>query len=63
MPKMKKYYKDNERFIKTRNRQRKTNYRKTATFYKVEWTAEQERLVLEHSMTDTELSSIIGHYV
>ncbi len=63
MPKMKKNYKDNDRFIETRNRQRKRYYRKTATFCKVEWTAEQEKLVLEHSMTDTELSAIIGHSV
>lgn len=63
MPNRKEKYKDMEKFRKTRNSQRKGYYDKTAKYAPSPWTLEQDKKVLEHSITDTELSEIIGHSV
>ena len=63
MPNRKKSYKDMVRFTKTRNAQRKRYYDKTALYEPSSWTSEQDKLVLEHSLSDTELSTLIGHSV
>ena len=63
MPKMKNRYKDPKKFLKTRNAQRQRYYSKTAVYEPSYWTPEQDQLVLEHAITDTELSAKIGHSV
>lgn len=63
MPNRRKRYKDMEKFRKTRNAQRKRYYDKTSIYPPSRWTAEQDEKVLEHSITDSELSKIIGHSV
>lgn len=63
MPIRKKSYKDMDRFNKTRNAQRKRYYDKTAIYEPSRWTSEQDKLVLEHTVSDTELSTLIGHSV
>ncbi len=63
MPNRKKAYSDMEKFKRTRNVQRQRYYSKTAIYGYNQWTSEQDRMVLEHKITDTELSVIIGHSV
>ena len=63
MPNRKKYYADMEKFRKTRKAQRKKYYDKTAIYKPSNWTLEQDKMVLEHTITDTELSAKIGHSV
>ena len=63
MPNRKKRYKDMERFRETRYSQRKRYYAKTAGYTPHPWTLEEDKLVLEHSVTDTALSQIIGRSV
>ena len=63
MPLRKEKYKDMEKLRNTRNSQRKRYYDKTATYAPIPWTLEQDKAVLEHSITDTELSKIIKHSV
>ena len=64
MPKNKMHYKDEEKYKKVRNAQRKRYYRKTANKYPIRpWTAYEDRKVLEHSITDTELSALIERSV
>ena len=63
MPNRKKSYKDMEKFLKTRNAQRSRYYDKTAVYEPNPWTPYQDKLVLEHIITDSELSSLIGHSV
>ena len=52
-----------EKFRKTRNAQRKRYYAKTAKYKGRPWTAEEDKAVLAHNVTDTELSSIIERSV
>lgn len=59
----KKNYKDMDKFRRTRNAQKKRYYAKTAIYAPRRWTYEEEMMVLEHSITDTELSSKIGRSV
>ena len=63
MPLRKDKYKDMEKFRNTRNAQRKRYYDKTAKYNPNPWTSEQDKAVLEHNITDTELSNLIGHSV
>ena len=63
MPNRKENYSDMEKFKKTRNAQRKKYYSKTAIYGHRQWTSEQDKMVLEHKITDTELSVIISHSV
>ena len=59
----KKAYKDMDKFIKARNRQRKRNYKKTQLYEPHMWSTEDEHRVLEHSITDIELSRQMKHSV
>lgn len=61
--KCKKNYKDMKKYKAYKRRNDRRYYAKTATYEKVEWTPEQEELVLKHEMTDTQLSNLIGHSV
>lgn len=46
-----------------RNKQRKRNYSRSAHYFPSEWTNQEDALVLEHSITDRELSELIHHSV
>jgi len=59
MPNFLKQYKDKDKARRARNRQRKRNYDQTAIYEPREWTASEDSLVLEHSMSDRELSKLI----
>ena len=63
MPNRKNLYNDMERFRETRNVQRKRYYSKTAGYPPRPWTLEEDKVVLEHSITDTALSQIISRSV
>ena len=63
MPNRKEHYKDMEKFLRTRNAQRNRYYAKTAIYEPNSWTSDQDKLVLEHNITDFELSALIGHSV
>lgn len=64
MPKHLKTYKDKEKARITRNRQRKKNYGKTSFKYKRRrWTPFEDKLVLNHTITDFELSNQIERSV
>ena len=52
-----------QKFHKTRNAQRRRYYHKTAVYERSYWTPEQDKMILEHDLTDTELSAIVGHSV
>lgn len=65
-PKSLKNYRDEEKALAYRNRQRRENYRKCVGRPEVsgtEWSTEDELLVLEHSVSDRELSKQIGRSV
>lgn len=59
--KCKSKYKDMEKYRLYANRNRKKSYDKTAIYGRNAWTQEQERMVLERSMTDEKLSAVIHH--
>lgn len=61
MPNFVKYAKDKDKCREARNRQRKRYYDKTAIYGKRPWTPEQDKMVLNHDITDYELSKIIHH--
>lgn len=61
--KCKKYYKDQEKYRKYRNNYKRRYYGKTAIYEPHRYTEEEDALVLEHKMTDTDLSNLIGHSV
>lgn len=63
MPLRKESYKNMEKFRNTWNAQKKRYYDKTAIYPPSSWTLEQDKAVLEHSISDTELSNIIKHSV
>ena len=56
-------YKNKDLARETIRKQKKRYYSKTAIYGWQKWTVEQDKMVLEHKMTDTELSSIIHHSV
>lgn len=55
-------YRDLDRWRKTKNAQCKRYYDKTVCG-RSGWTEDQDKLVLQHDITDTELSKLIGHSV
>lgn len=56
----KKSYANMEKYRKTKKNQNRRYYRKTASIYPTrEWTIEEDKLVLEHSISDSELSKKI----
>lgn len=57
------YAKTYKEFVTYRNEQRKRNYAQTQTGDKKGWTTQHDALVLQHSITDRELSEQIGHSV
>lgn len=59
MPNRKENYVDMEKFRETRNAQRKRYYAKTAKYKSRRWTIEEDKKVLAHTVSDTELSSYI----
>lgn len=63
MPLRKYAYADMQKFRKTWNAQKKRYYAKTGSCPRSSWTIEQDKMVLEHLITDTELSKIINHSV
>jgi len=64
MPNRRNFYKDMEKYRITRNAQRKRYYNKTSFIYENrEWTPEEERQVILHEISDTELSSKIRRSV
>lgn len=57
MPNRKNKYADMDKFQKTRYRQRKKYYEKTARKYDPRpWNKVDDKMVLEHKISDTELS-------
>lgn len=58
----KKFYKDKDKWLKTSNSQKRRYYSRTQCG-RGPWTFRQDMMVLEHSITDTELSAVIGHSV
>lgn len=63
MPNRKNCYRDMEKFLKTRNAQRQRYYNQTAIYKPSHWTFEQDMMVLEHTIPDSELSAKIHHSV
>lgn len=63
MPNMKNGYTDIDKYKQTRNAQRKRYYKKTANYEKRSWTEEENKRVLDHNISDTELSSEIKRSV
>lgn len=63
MPNRKKNYRDMQLYKETTQAQNKRYYQKTAKYPKRAWTPEEEELVLEHDLTDNELSSKISRSV
>lgn len=63
MPKYVKWYTDKEKLRKIRNAQRKRYYDKTAKYEWRKWTSKEDDEVLEHAITDTELSNKIHRSV
>ena len=56
------YVKTYKEFVKYRNERRKLNYDQTRCERK-SWSPEHDALVLQHSMSDRDLSELIGHGV
>lgn len=64
MPIRKNSYADMNKFLKTRNLQRKRYYQKTAFKYgRRRWTQQEDDLVLKREMTDMQLSDLIHRSV
>lgn len=59
----KERYADMEKFNKTRKNQRKRYYQKTQMYKGRPWSQDEERLVLEHKIPDSELSRKIKRSV
>lgn len=61
----KENYKDKEKYRQTRNRQKRRYYGKTkdAPNTGKPWTEEELAIIIDHQITDTEISSIIGRSV
>lgn len=62
MGKVKNGYKDLDKWRKMRRKQMRRYY-ETRRQPKSEWHGWQDKLVLEHSIPDTELAPVIGHGV
>lgn len=58
-----KKYRATEKGRKIYNEYKKRYYNKTATNGHLLFTAKEDKLILEHNMTDTELSKLIKHSV
>lgn len=58
-------YKDMEKYRKTRNAQKRRYYRKTifSENSKKHYTSEELSMILEHKITDMELSKLLGRSV
>ena len=63
MPNKKEKYSDIETFRKVRNSQKKRYYSKTAQCGYKHWNDSDDKLVLSHEISDSELSKKIGHSV
>lgn len=63
MPNRKYAYVDMQKYRKTTKAQQKRYYAKTSIYGRNDWTVEQDKMVLEHSIPDSELSKIIHHSV
>ncbi len=60
MPNRKNKYADMDKYRKTRKEQNRKYYKKTASVYPRKiWTLEEEKMVMEHSIPDSELSKLI----
>lgn len=59
MPSAKKIYKDQEKYRKLRNGQRRRNYQQTQGNSPRPWTPLEEQAALEHRISDRELSDEI----
>lgn len=56
-------YRNMDRFRITRNNQKNRYYGKSTIYPRSTWTFEQDKMVLEHSKSDSEISMIIQHSV
>ena len=56
-------YKDMNKYRKTRNAQKRRYYGKTQKYERRKWTSEEDKRVLEHNISDTELSQEIKRSV
>ena len=63
MSNRKKDYANLEKFRKTRNDQRRRYYKRTQKYEARLWTKEEDMAVLDHTITDTELSKKIRRSV
>ena len=63
MPNRKSCYTDMEKYSKTRKAQKQRYYNKTAIYEPSKWTLEHDKMVLDHTIPDTELSRKIKHSV
>ena len=61
----KQNYKDLNKWRQSKNRQRKRYYKKTQNAKNSgrPWSLEEIKIVMEHDMTDTEISKLIGRSV
>ena len=59
----KKDYKNLDKHHKTCRRQKQKYYRKTQLYEKRLWSCEEDKIVSDHNMTDTEISYAIGRSV
>lgn len=61
----KENYKDLDKWRSSKNRQRKRYYKKTqnANNSGRRWSSEEIKIVLEHKMSDSEISKLIGRSV
>ena len=56
-------YRDMDKYRRTRNNQKRRYYGKSAIYGRSRYTEEECRMILEHDITDTELSKLIHHSV
>lgn len=63
MPLRRDAYKDFDKFKETRRKQKLRYYRKSQGYEPSNWTLEHDEMVLDHAISDTELSKIIHHSV
>ncbi|MBR6505124.1 MAG: hypothetical protein IKT41_05425 [Clostridia bacterium] len=63
MPNRKHRYRDMKKYNETRKKQKQRYYAKTAIYEPRDWIPYEDKLVLEHNMPDSELSSKIERSV
>ena len=63
MPNRKSCYANMEKYSRTRKSQKQRYYNKTAIYKHSKWTPEHDKMVLDHTISDTELSKKIKHSV